>query len=758
MTDFSRMIFTFRTHAKDDESEDVIRARLAKLKGIPETTSSNQNVLLSKPAKPNPLQEKDLLDQLQAEIELEKSMPDQDEELEKRLAKLKGVDVEAVRHPGRGLDKKPSVKAESSTGQEIDPVSFLHDHSDYSAKPSQKANDDDGDLENDISTLNKEVSYIKHNNQIFSVKIEEEKVISRKPEIWKNKANIVIDREEKFDYSHLLEPNGSLNPCLNNGLSCTFCHHAFLEARKLIEHQESYCRNTWCAWKEEKHEHHWLLKAFPKYEDAINYLIDEFDVKNTFSVHKRQYQCKLKQQLGCKAEIRIRNSKRYINDFVQIPVFEIGCCHYHNHKFEVYPCLNDHEHVPIDKVFDKEETAEEYVKELLKERGYSRQDSEHPKILKVRYSCHVKGCRAFFQVFPSRLDQVRVKGCLSHSGHTTKNVRTLGCPIDHEHQFIELEFASKEEFDVYFLNSELRDQFVSRGCQSDTGKKAPVGGADKYYYRCNLDIRKNATKPGKLTKKIPVQKFDCQVQLMLIKPKTTEGKWIFRGCIQHTHEIIKTRIPPKIRLEAFNIMSSMELPKLTQDRNFKRFREMVFRMRKKQGSNMILNEMTIEDLIFQPEMISFRQEFIDEHNLKAWQNVQPGEKRYEKNVGTRREIKRKKLLEQVELLKQKLENLEHNEENEQFLDKTESVFKEIPGITEEYFARKRAKNSQEVYHQDIVVREEPVPKRRKKAKKQNQQNYQNQNVEFFISPEEQTQAVEHIISGDLTSGYQITFE
>ena len=759
---------------------------MAKLRGIPENTS-NQNVLLSKPAKPNPLQEKDLLDQLQAEVELEKSMPDQDEELEIRLAKLKGVDVEAVRHPGRGLDKKPSVKAKSSTGQDIDPVSFLHDHSDYSAKPAEKA-DDDGDLMNDISTLNKEVSYIKHKNQIFSIKIEdenEENMISRKPiklpirkslnktKIVKDKIvkdKIVKDREGKFDYSHLLEPNGSLNPYLDNGLSCTICHHAFLEKRKVIEHQEQHCRNTWCAWKEEEHEHKWLLIAFPKYEDALNYLIDEFDIKNTFCVHKTQYWCKLKTHLGCKAEIRIRKSKRYINDFVQIPVFEIGCCIYHNHKVEAYPCLHDHEHVPVDQVFDNEETAEELVKELLKEHGYRRQDSEDPKVLKVRYSCNVKGCKAFFQVFPSRLNQVRVKGCLNHSGHIiSKKVKSFGCPMEHEHQLIEMEFGSKEEFDVYFVNSELRDQFVSR--HSDSGSKDEGKRAGKQYYRCKLDINLKPAKKGKLTKKIPVEKFDCPIQLVLIKPKTAGEKWIFRGCIQHTHEITKTRIPPKIRIEAFNIMSSMELPKLTQNRNFKRFREMVYEMRKKQGSNMILNEMTIEDLIFQPEMISFRPEFIDrvscgDINVRACQNFQPGDKKYEKFLGARREIKRKKLLEQLTMLKEKLENLEHNEENERFLDKTESAFKEIPGVTEEYFARKRAKNDgQEVFQTNDIVNGQPVPKRRKVAKKRNQQNYQthqtpipNQNVEYFISPEEQTQAVQHIISGDLIPGYQITFE
>merc|ERR1719411_2456766 len=99
--------------------------------------------------------------------------------------------------------------------------------------------------------------------------------------------------------------------------------------------------------------------------------------------------------------------------------------------------------------------------------------------------------------------------------------------------------------------------------------------------------------------------------------------------------------------------------------------------------------MTSEDLIFQPEMISFREEFMDKFP-NAFRNVQPGTKGYEAKLRQRREMKRKKLLEQLALLQQKLENMEHNEENEHLLDKTEAAFKEIPGLTEEYFTRKRA--------------------------------------------------------------------
>ena len=149
-----KAIFSSLRNPENDQSEDEIRARLAKLKGIPEAaiSSSSQNVLVSKPVKPSPLQEKDLLEQMQAEIELEKNMPDPDEELEQRLARLKGVDVETVRHPGKGLDKQPTVKTEP----EIDPEAFLHDHSNYIIRAPKNVTDED--LNKEITGINKEVS------------------------------------------------------------------------------------------------------------------------------------------------------------------------------------------------------------------------------------------------------------------------------------------------------------------------------------------------------------------------------------------------------------------------------------------------------------------------------------------------------------------------------------------------------------------------------------------------------------------------
>ena len=48
-------------------------------------------------------------------------MPNPDEELEERLARLKGVDVDQVRHPGKGLANDP---LETSQDDSL----LLHDH------------------------------------------------------------------------------------------------------------------------------------------------------------------------------------------------------------------------------------------------------------------------------------------------------------------------------------------------------------------------------------------------------------------------------------------------------------------------------------------------------------------------------------------------------------------------------------------------------------------------------------------------------
>ena len=77
-------------------------------------------------------------------------MPNPDEELEERLARLKGVDVDQVRHPGKGLANDP---LETSQDDSL----LLHDHSSYTIVNTGDDQDPEG-LVKEVSNINKEVS------------------------------------------------------------------------------------------------------------------------------------------------------------------------------------------------------------------------------------------------------------------------------------------------------------------------------------------------------------------------------------------------------------------------------------------------------------------------------------------------------------------------------------------------------------------------------------------------------------------------
>ena len=81
-------------------------------------------------------------------------MPNPDEELEERLARLKGVDVDQVRHPGKGLANDP---LETSQDDSL----LLHDHSSYTIVNTGDDQDPEG-LVKEVSNINKEVRIFLH--------------------------------------------------------------------------------------------------------------------------------------------------------------------------------------------------------------------------------------------------------------------------------------------------------------------------------------------------------------------------------------------------------------------------------------------------------------------------------------------------------------------------------------------------------------------------------------------------------------------
>ena len=148
-------IFRAGNQPNNEESEEEIRARLNRLRGVdekPEGASSQQNILITKPDQPAVIQADHLLKQIGEQVVIERDIPNPDEELEERLAKLKGVEVGQIRHPGKGLDSDPGGSAHEDS-------LLLHDHSSYTIIHSTVDDQDEAELAKDITNINKEVSF-----------------------------------------------------------------------------------------------------------------------------------------------------------------------------------------------------------------------------------------------------------------------------------------------------------------------------------------------------------------------------------------------------------------------------------------------------------------------------------------------------------------------------------------------------------------------------------------------------------------------
>ena len=97
--------------------------------------------------------------QMRDEIALEKdttTLSNPDDAIAERLANLKGVDVDVIKHPGKGLDEAPPANA-----SELDD-SKLHDHSEYTLKDEivDQDDQDDSSLLQEVEEVNKDVSAI----------------------------------------------------------------------------------------------------------------------------------------------------------------------------------------------------------------------------------------------------------------------------------------------------------------------------------------------------------------------------------------------------------------------------------------------------------------------------------------------------------------------------------------------------------------------------------------------------------------------
>ena len=121
---------------------------------VQQPSATNKAAIYTKPSEADFVQQQKLLKQMSEQLELEKDMPNPDDELATRLAKLKGVDVETIKHPGKGLDKKPE-QSDQSKGENFDLAPFL---STKDFKSSNTENIDEETLAKDIDSINKELS------------------------------------------------------------------------------------------------------------------------------------------------------------------------------------------------------------------------------------------------------------------------------------------------------------------------------------------------------------------------------------------------------------------------------------------------------------------------------------------------------------------------------------------------------------------------------------------------------------------------
>ena len=134
---------------------------------------------------------------------------------------------------------------------------------------------------------------------------------------------------------------------VDTDLTCKMCLHGFREKPEFLSHCNRDCLSI-CQWKDsdDDHEHDWVNISFVKEEDAKNYARDKLDADlmyhlTTFNKYRitskySVYNCHLfrKKVNPCKAQLSIRQSKRYVEEDVLVPVYElIGCAH-HTHDLE----------------------------------------------------------------------------------------------------------------------------------------------------------------------------------------------------------------------------------------------------------------------------------------------------------------------------------------------------------------------------------------------------------------------------------------
>ena len=223
------------------------------------------------------------------------------------------------------------------------------------------------------------------------------------------------------------------------------------------------------------------------------------------------------------------------------------------------------------------------------------------------------------------------------------------------------------------------------------------------------------------------------------------------GCLAHNHDQVQSKFSVKFRKDVFFRMDELGMSNEQKTRNYRRFRDLVLQHKKKHGDDF-LTQFSCEDVHVTRDLISFKDHFLVKYPQAA-NSALSSSKSFHAVIKSRREMKKKKLLERLRYVHNLVEQMDFNEENEDYMDKTTTAIRGIPGLNEAFGNKHKRKidqdntlNETELATASILPNSSmqvmsPSPK--KKSRKMT--NIKRKQPKEELQLEEQEHVVEHIV-------------
>ena len=169
---------------------------------------------------------------------------------------------------------------------------------------------------------------------------------------------IYIFETDNVDVAKYTNKHGIIET-IDTDLTCQMCLIGFKQKSHFLYHCKYADCLSICQWKyqDTDHEHDWVNISFAKFEDAKKYARVKMDAEllyipitnlcttnisdsNESSDKNIIYNCYLRRKhksskdIDCKAQLRIRPSRRYVDENILVPVYELIGCAYHTHELE----------------------------------------------------------------------------------------------------------------------------------------------------------------------------------------------------------------------------------------------------------------------------------------------------------------------------------------------------------------------------------------------------------------------------------------